>query len=86
MYLAYSRTTRACIVNFNIVTPDDPATNQHVNVQEDHFKIVREVGAASVVLLKNVADALPLKKPRSLAIIGECAAQIFLSRPVNSPF
>ncbi|PIL26464.1 hypothetical protein GSI_12222 [Ganoderma sinense ZZ0214-1] len=57
-------------VNFNQASPDDPATNLHVDVQDDHFKIVREIGAASVVLLKNVAGALPLRKPRSLAIIG----------------
>ena len=78
-----SCTTCACKVNFNVAMPDDPATNAHVDVQEDHFKIVREVGAASVVLLKNIADALPLKKPRSLAIIGECTMLIF-SRPVFS--
>ncbi|KAM5539610.1 hypothetical protein V8D89_006719 [Ganoderma adspersum] len=69
-------------VNFNAAMPDDPATNEHVDVQEDHFKIVREVGAASVVLLKNVADALPLKKPRSLAIIG----QGWGSGAVNFPY
>ncbi len=57
-------------VNFNQALPEDPATNEHVDVQDDHFKIVREIGAASVILLKNVAGALPLKKPRSLAIIG----------------
>ena len=57
-------------MSFNQASPRDPATNLHVDVQEDHFKIVREIGAASVVLLKNVAGALPLRKPRSLAIIG----------------
>ena len=57
-------------MNFNSVDLHDPATNEHVDVQEDHFKVVREIGAASVVLLKNVAGALPLRKPRSLAIIG----------------
>ena len=49
-----------------------------MDVQEDHFKIVREIGAASVVLLKNVADALPLRKPRSLAIIGRLLSFRFL--------
>ena len=58
-------------MNFNQVSAHDPATNQYVDVQQDHFEIVREIGAASVVLLKNVAGALPLRKPRSLAIIGE---------------
>ncbi|PIL26463.1 hypothetical protein GSI_12221 [Ganoderma sinense ZZ0214-1] len=57
-------------VNFNGWLPNDPATNAHVDVQSDHFKIVREIGAASTVLLKNVAGALPLRNPRSIAIIG----------------
>ncbi|KAI1795303.1 glycosyl hydrolase family 3 C-terminal domain-containing protein [Ganoderma leucocontextum] len=33
-------------------------------------KLVHELGAASVVLLKNIAAALPLNKPRSPAIAG----------------
>ncbi|RPD58566.1 hypothetical protein L226DRAFT_536965 [Lentinus tigrinus ALCF2SS1-7] len=57
-------------VSFNAFFPDDPATNEHVDVQDDHFKVVREIGAAGTVLLKNVGDALPLRKPRSIAIIG----------------
>ncbi|PIL26477.1 hypothetical protein GSI_12235 [Ganoderma sinense ZZ0214-1] len=43
-------------MNFNQASPYDPATNQHVDVQGDHFKIVREIGAASAVLLKNVGN------------------------------
>ena len=57
-------------MNFNSVDQNDPATNEHVDVQEDHFKVVREIGAAGTVLLKNVAGTLPLSKPRSVAIIG----------------
>ena len=48
----------------------DPATNEHVDVQSDHYKIVREIGAAATVLLKNVAGALPLRAPKNVAIIG----------------
>ena len=48
----------------------DPATNEHVDVQSDHYKVVREIGAAATVLLKNVAGALPLRAPKSVAIIG----------------
>ena len=40
------------------------------DVQSDHYNIVREVGAAGTVLLKNVTGALPLKSPKSIAIIG----------------
>ena len=58
-------------VNFNAFNPVDPATNERVDVQDDHYKVVREIGAASTVLLKNVNGTLPLNKPRSLVLIGE---------------
>jgi beta-glucosidase-like glycosyl hydrolase len=51
----------------------DEATNEHIDVQDDHYKLVREMGAASVVLLKNVNGTLPLKKPRSLFMAGSDA-------------
>lgn len=60
-------------VNFNSWLPDDEATNGRVDVQDDHYKVVREIGAASTVLLKNNRGALPLKKPRSLVLIGNDA-------------
>jgi len=47
--------------------------NYHVNVQADHAKLIREIGGASTVLLKNVKNTLPLKKPKSIAVIGEDA-------------
>ncbi|KAH9178040.1 glycoside hydrolase family 3 protein [Lactarius sanguifluus] len=59
--------------NFNAFKPLDEATNEHVDVQDDHDKVVREVGAASTVLLKNVDSALPLKKPRKLVLVGSDA-------------
>jgi beta-glucosidase len=34
---------------------------------------VREIGAASTVLLKNTDEALPLKKPRSIVLVGSDA-------------
>jgi len=43
---------------------------EHVDVQDDHYKLVREMGAASVVLLKNVNGTLPSKKPKSLFTAG----------------
>jgi len=43
-------------------------------VQEDHYKFVRELGAASTVLLKNERGALPLgKKDRSIVLVGSGA-------------
>ncbi|CAE6430167.1 unnamed protein product, partial [Rhizoctonia solani] len=59
-------------VNFDSFRPQDPI-NKHVDVQEDHYKLVREMGAASTVLLKNVNDTLPLKKPITIAMIGSDA-------------
>ncbi|KAG4027994.1 hypothetical protein MFRU_025g00600 [Monilinia fructicola] len=47
--------------------------NQHVNVQDSHAKLIREIGAKSTVLLKNKNGTLPLNRPRSIAIIGEDA-------------
>lgn len=60
--------------NFNSNLPYDDATNQHVDVQEDHYKLVRTIGAASIVLLKNENNALPLVKPRTIAMIGQDAS------------
>ncbi|KAI1801911.1 glycoside hydrolase family 3 protein [Daldinia bambusicola] len=46
--------------------------NWHVDAQEDHGDLIREIAAKSTVLLKN-DGALPLKKPKFLAVIGEDA-------------
>ena len=56
----------------------DPASpiglvNQHVDVRADHAQLIRDIGAASTVLLKN-NNALPLSgKEKWTAIIGEDA-------------
>ncbi|KAI1192612.1 glycosyl hydrolase family 3 N terminal domain-containing protein [Nemania serpens] len=47
--------------------------NKHVDVQGTHAKLIREIGAKSAVLLKNTGDVLPLKRPASIAVIGEDA-------------
>ncbi|EJD05236.1 glycoside hydrolase [Fomitiporia mediterranea MF3/22] len=57
-------------VNFNAFNPVDPATNENVDVQDDHDKLVREIGAASTVLLKNKNGTLPLNKPRRITLFG----------------
>ncbi|POV95988.1 hypothetical protein PSTT_15908 [Puccinia striiformis] len=58
-------------------TPEEQRRlNQHVNVQADHHKLIREIGAASTVLLKNLNNTLPLKSPkevRTLVVIGSDA-------------
>lgn len=52
-------------VNFDQATEDTYSdgvlVNEHIDVQGDHYKLIREIGAASAVLLKNVDGALPLK-------------------------
>ncbi|KAJ3476612.1 hypothetical protein NLI96_g11043 [Meripilus lineatus] len=60
-------------VSFNAFNALDPVNNTHVDVQEDHFELVREIGSASAVLLKNTNQALPLKKPRNIVLIGNDA-------------
>lgn len=41
-----------------------------VNVQGDHADLIREIGAAGTVLVKNVNNTLPLKGPQFLAVYG----------------
>ncbi|KAI0061287.1 beta-glucosidase [Artomyces pyxidatus] len=67
--------------NFNAFFPLDPATNQHIDVQDDHAKVVREIDGASTVLLKNVGGALPLKKPRNIVLIGSDAGPAHIAGP-----
>ncbi|KAJ7902731.1 glycoside hydrolase family 3 protein [Mycena olivaceomarginata] len=59
--------------NFDAFNPANEETNEHIDVQADHYKVVREIGAASTVLLKNTNGALPLKKPRSIVLVGSDA-------------
>ncbi|KAF5376043.1 hypothetical protein D9615_007662 [Tricholomella constricta] len=68
-------------VNFNANQPGDEATNEHIDVQDDHYKLVREIGAASTVLLKNVGGALPLKRPRSIFMAGSDAGPARVAGP-----
>jgi len=67
--------------NFNAFDLLDEATNEHIDVQGNHQELVREIAAASVVLLKNVNDALPLKKPRRLVLIGSDAGPAHIAGP-----
>ena len=67
--------------NFNAFYPHDEATNEHIDVQDNHGELVREIGRSSIVLLKNVDGALPLKKPRKLVLIGSDAAPAHVAGP-----
>jgi len=60
--------------NFDAFNPDSEETNSHVDVQDDHYKLVRKLGSASAVLLKNERGTLPLgKKDRSIVLVGSGA-------------
>jgi len=50
-----------------------PVTSDVVdaNVQGNHSALITEAGTASIVLLKNKNNALPLSKPRGISVIGE---------------
>lgn len=61
------------LVTFNAFDALDTVNNTHVDVQDDHYKVVREIGSASAVLLKNKNNALPLNKPRNIVLIGNDA-------------
>ncbi|KAB2577636.1 putative beta-glucosidase M [Lasiodiplodia theobromae] len=49
-----------------------PDTVQHpiVDVRGEHDKVIREVGTAGHVLVKNVNNTLPLKSPKFVAVYG----------------
>lgn len=64
-------------VNLNNGTqPAHVSTDADVDVRGNHSQIVRSNGAASLVLLKNTNNALPLKKPKIMAIFGSSAGPI----------
>lgn len=66
----------------NSVTEEDfdyyfPVGNvSNVDVRGNHSTLIRELGAAGTVLLKNVGGALPLKKPKNIAVFGNDAGDI----------
>ncbi|KAH9003047.1 glycoside hydrolase family 3 protein [Lactarius hatsudake] len=67
--------------NFNSYDPFDSKTNQHIDVQADHDTLVRQIDAASAILLKNVDGALPLKEPRTLVLVGSDAGPAHVAGP-----
>ncbi|EFP74047.2 uncharacterized protein PGTG_00003 [Puccinia graminis f. sp. tritici CRL 75-36-700-3] len=61
---------RLNMANFGQGTPEDQKSlNKHVNVQADHYKLIREIGAASTILLKNFNHTLPLRSPKELKTV-----------------
>lgn len=47
-----------------------------VDVRDDHADLIRELGAAGIVLLKNTNNTLPLKKPKNIGVFGNAAGDI----------
>lgn len=47
-------------LNIDYNSPDAPG-NGHVDVRGDHANVIRQIGGASTVLLKNEGNILPLK-------------------------
>ncbi|TVY49746.1 putative beta-glucosidase D [Lachnellula occidentalis] len=60
----------------NGLQPNISYSTDYVDVRANHSSIIREVGSASLSLLKNVNNALPLSKPRSMAIFGANAGPV----------
>lgn len=53
--------------------PDDFVFPRGRDVRGDHAKIIREMGTAGTVLLKNINDTLPLKAPKVIGVFGNDA-------------
>lgn len=47
-----------------------------VDVRNDHAQLIRELGAAGTVLLKNTNHTLPLKAPRTIGVFGNDAGDL----------
>jgi beta-glucosidase len=80
------RDTKAVPINFDSWTTDTfgyehfavgegyGLINEHVDVRGEHASLIRQIGSASTVLLKNVNNALPLTgKEKLTAVFGEDA-------------
>lgn len=71
----------AGIINNTIPTyqhPFDLGSPEDINrdVRDDHRNIIRQIGAASAVLLKNAKGTLPLQKPKRIAVFGNDAVDL----------
>ncbi|KIJ29627.1 glycoside hydrolase family 3 protein [Sphaerobolus stellatus SS14] len=58
--------------------------NEDVNVQADHFKLIRKISAASTVLLKNTNNALPLNAKKIKSTPSSHVASVS-SAPTQAP-
>lgn len=47
-----------------------------MDVRDDHARLIRELGAAGIVLLKNTNNTLPLTAPQNVGVFGNDAGDI----------
>lgn len=52
------------------------SSSAHIDVRGNHSQIATTNGAASLVLLKNTDDALPLNKPLPIILFSTNAGQV----------
>lgn len=48
----------------------------NVDVRDSHAQLIRQLGAAGTVLLKNVNNTLPLKAPGTIGVFGNDAGDV----------
>ncbi|KAF2087992.1 glycoside hydrolase family 3 protein [Saccharata proteae CBS 121410] len=56
--------------------PSRASFTENRNVRANHTKIIREIGADSMVLLKNTNNALPLQSPGVISVFGAHAGPV----------
>lgn len=65
----------------NYWSPSDALYNftlgpSNVDVRDDHATLIRQLGAAGIVLLKNVNNTLPLQSPKNIGVFGNDAGDL----------
>ncbi|KAK6064867.1 glycosyl hydrolase family 3 N terminal domain-containing protein [Seiridium cupressi] len=63
--------------------PSNELVREDVDVRNGHHRLIREVGSAGTILLKNQNNVLPLKKPKYVSVFGYDA--VVAPTPWNSP-
>ncbi|KAK8089428.1 glycosyl hydrolase family 3 N terminal domain-containing protein [Apiospora hydei] len=63
-------TERATDMATRILAACNLQKHEPIDVQADHGALIRKIGAAGTVLVKNVNNALPLKKPTFVYVVG----------------
>ena len=58
----------------------------NVDVRADHAHLIREIGSAGMVLLKNNDNVLPLQRPSTLGVFGSAAAPLLSGSAVSPDF